>query len=339
MARPTDFLLLQCSLEGGARGGLAAAAALFCAQSPVPVHLHRLAWSAEAGEAYLYARLDVPAPLDADALAPLADLFRQALPEAQDVRVSRLEQVFAREGHSRVEVPVFHYVVEMDPDAGWMPEIARWYDTEHMPGLAAVPGCIHAMRLLNHDHSVQTSCIQSFPTVTNQVLDADYLRDRFPRSRLWGNAPLFDAQLEPCAVDALSGACLAVTREAFEQIGGFTESYFMYGEDLDLCFKLQRSGYKVYYLPETRIVHLGGGSSRQAPSNFSIVTMRASVYHFFQNHRGRGAAMSYRLAMGVAAVVRLGLGGEEDDRDLRELGVAAQDPADLDAAQVWHHYV
>ena len=171
-----------------------------------------------------------------------------------------------------------------------------------LPRAGAV-GC----RLLNHDHSVQTSCIQSFPTVTNQVLDADYLRDRFPLSRLWGNAPLFDAQLEPCAVDALSGACLAVTREAFEQIGGFTEGYFMYGEDLDLCFKLQRSGYKVYYLPETRIVHLGGGSSRQAPSNFSIVTMRASVYHFFQNHRGRGAAMSYRLAMGVAAVVRLGL--------------------------------
>lgn len=167
MDRPTDFLLLQCSLEGGARGGLAAAAALFCAQSPVPVHLHRLAWSAEAGEAYLYARLDVPAPLDADALAPLADLFRQALPDAQDVRVSRLEQVFAREGHSRSDAPVFHYVVEMDPDAGWMPEIARWYDTEHMPGLAAVPGCIHALRLLNHDHGpLSLACYDLVSTQT-----------------------------------------------------------------------------------------------------------------------------------------------------------------------------
>jgi hypothetical protein len=152
MAQPTDFLLLQCRLDGAQVPRLAAAAEQFCAQNPVPVQLHRLAWSAQAGEAYLYARLDVPTPLDADALAPLADLFLKALPEAQDVRVSRLELVFAREGHSRVEAPVFHYVVEMDPDTGWMPEIARWYDTEHMPGLAAVPGCIHAMRLLNHDH-------------------------------------------------------------------------------------------------------------------------------------------------------------------------------------------
>ena len=167
MDRPTDFLLLQCRLAATHAPQLATAAERFCAQSPVPVQLHRLAWSAEAGEAYLYARLDVPAPLDADALALLADLFRQALPDAQDVRVSRLEQVFAREGHSRVEVPVFHYVVEMDPDAGWMPEIARWYDTEHMPGLAAVPGCIHAMRLLNHDHGpLSLACYDLVSTET-----------------------------------------------------------------------------------------------------------------------------------------------------------------------------
>lgn len=152
MDRPTDFLLLQCRLDEAHVQRLAAAATAFCAQSPIPVHLRRLAWSADARAVYLYARLDTPTPLGAGALAPLAEVFRRSLPEARDVRVSRLEQVFVRDGHSRAETPVFHYVVEMDPDAGWMPEIARWYDTEHMPGLAAVPGCIHAMRLLNHDH-------------------------------------------------------------------------------------------------------------------------------------------------------------------------------------------
>jgi GT2 family glycosyltransferase len=211
---------------------------------------------------------------------------------------------FARANNLGVQHANGEHLLFLNPDTLFLEDSLRILNQRlaELPRAGAV-GC----RLLNQDHSVQTSCIQSFPTVTNQVLDADYLRDRFPRSRLWGNSPLFDAQLEPCEVDALSGACLAVTREAFEQIGGFTESYFMYGEDLDLCFKLQRSGYKVYYLPETRIVHLGGGSSRQAPSNFSIVRMRDSIYHFFQIHRGPGAAFCYRFAMGAAAIVRLGL--------------------------------
>ena len=211
---------------------------------------------------------------------------------------------FARSNNLGAQHANGEHLLFLNPDTLFVEDSLRILNQRlaELPRAGAV-GC----RLLNQDHSLQTSCIQSFPTVTNQVLDADYLRDRFPRSWLWGNAPLFDAQLEPCEVDAISGACVAVTREAFEQIGGFTESYFMYGEDLDLCFKLQRSGYKVYYVPETRIVHLGGGSSRQAPSNFSIVTMRASVYHFFQIHRGRGAAICYRFSMGVAAVVRLGL--------------------------------
>nr|WP_308340281.1 hypothetical protein [Variovorax sp. ZS18.2.2] len=47
------------------------------------------------------------------------------------------------------ERPGLHYVVETDPETGWLDEISRWYDTEHMPGLAAVPGCVRAMRFLN----------------------------------------------------------------------------------------------------------------------------------------------------------------------------------------------
>jgi hypothetical protein len=84
------------------------------------------------------------------------------------VRVSRLEKVFEAAGHSAGALPVFHYIVEMDPEDGWMPEISRWYDTEHMPGLASVKGCILAMRLLNHDHGpLSLAC---YDLVTDQAL-------------------------------------------------------------------------------------------------------------------------------------------------------------------------
>jgi hypothetical protein len=78
--------------------------------------------------------------------------WREAFPRASAVEISRLERVFDAAGHSRGEPARWHYVVEMDPQEGWMPELARWYDEEHMPGLAAVPGTVHAMRLLNRDH-------------------------------------------------------------------------------------------------------------------------------------------------------------------------------------------
>jgi hypothetical protein len=65
--------------------------------------------------------------------------------------LSRLTRVFDAPGASRGQAPLHHYVVETDPEEGWFDEISRWYDQEHMPGLAAVPGCILARRYLNHD--------------------------------------------------------------------------------------------------------------------------------------------------------------------------------------------
>lgn len=152
MRKTTDFVLVQATLPDDARPALAEAGARFCAQSPLPMTLHRLAWSAATRTAYLYGRLLTRTDLDAAALPALSTLFQRLVPGAVSVRVSRLECVFAIDGHSRAATPAFHYVVEMDPDAGWMPEISRWYDSEHMPGLAAVPGCIRALRLINHDH-------------------------------------------------------------------------------------------------------------------------------------------------------------------------------------------
>ena len=68
------------------------------------------------------------------------------------MQASRLSRVFDVAGASMGEAAAFHDVVETDPETGWAEEIARWYDTEHMPGLASVPGCVRASRFLNHDH-------------------------------------------------------------------------------------------------------------------------------------------------------------------------------------------
>ncbi len=83
----------------------------------------------------------------AGALDPAATA--RALPALREARVSPLQPAFEAAGAAAGEAPLHHYVVETDPEAGWHDEILRWYDEEHMPGLAAVPGCVHALRALN----------------------------------------------------------------------------------------------------------------------------------------------------------------------------------------------
>ncbi|GAC1608980.1 MAG: hypothetical protein NVS3B2_18650 [Ramlibacter sp.] len=144
MAGIDGWMLLRAGLDSGA--GLLPGARAFCAQQGWS--LHRVAWSNDKQLAHLYARV----PAGSVATPAQAAAFMRHCAGARDVAVSSLEPVFDTPGASAGQAVRCHYVVEMDPEAGWMPEISRWYDLEHMPGLAAVPGCIRAMRFLNSGH-------------------------------------------------------------------------------------------------------------------------------------------------------------------------------------------
>lgn len=117
---------------------------------------------------YAYLYFDQRAAVDKAATTALAWALKTQWPTFQQVQVSRLETVFRATGVSANDTPVFHYVVEMDPETGWMPQLSEWYDTEHMPGLAKVPGCVSASRFLNHDHGpLSLAC---YDLVTEETL-------------------------------------------------------------------------------------------------------------------------------------------------------------------------
>jgi N-acetylglucosaminyl-diphospho-decaprenol L-rhamnosyltransferase len=161
-------------------------------------------------------------------------------------------------------------------------------------------------KLFNSDMTIQTSCIQAFPTVLNQFLDTEFLRNRFPRSSFWGTWPLFSGQTEPSQIEVVSGACLLIRRSVFEQVGLFTENFFMYAEDVDLCYKVHRAGQKILYEGRAEVVHHGGQSSSKEPqSNFATVMTRESLHAFMAIHRGKTYAALFQVATGVAACFRL----------------------------------
>lgn len=172
---------------------------------------------------------------------------------------------------------------------------------ESIPTAGAV-GC----RLLHSDHSLQLHSIQRYPTVMNQVMDLHFLKARFPQWSLWGLKPLLGENAPPAAVEVIPGACLMVRRSVFEQVGQFTDDYFMYAEDIDLCYKINQTDQKVYFVNGATVLHHGGGSSRNGQANsFQNVLMRESVFKFIGKSKGPAAALRYRAAMMSVAVSRL----------------------------------
>jgi len=166
-------------------------------------------------------------------------------------------------------------------------------------------GAVGAL-LFNEDGSLQTSCVLPFPTILNQALDVEWLRRRFPRAGLFGIDAIFTEKKAPQTVEAVSGACIMISRKNFIEIGMFSTEYFMFSEDIDLCRKLTIAGRKVYLINEAEIVHFGGGSSKEQKNRlFSALLIRESNYRLLSKFRGSGYALLYRMSLGGCALVRL----------------------------------
>ena len=173
---------------------------------------------------------------------------------------------------------------------------------ESLP-LAGVIGCC----LVNADGSVQTNSMQKFPTILNQVLDADFLQRRFPNSSLWNLRPLYEDADAPVEIECVSGACLMVKRSLFQKVGLLSDDYVMYADDLDLCAKVKKAGYRVYFSNQSRVIHYGGRSTGFLQQGLREVWMRDSVHKFLVKFRGPWYAGCYRATMAVVAVLRLTL--------------------------------
>ena len=112
-------------------------------------------------------------------------------------------------------------------------------------------------KLLNADGSFQLSCRRGFPTPWASFTKLFGLSSLFPNSKLFAQYNLTYLPVnDTYEVDALGGAFMLLSREAYEKTQGFDEDYFMYGEDLDLCFRVKKAGLAVYYAPVTATIQL-----------------------------------------------------------------------------------
>lgn len=197
------------------------------------------------------------------------------------------------------------YVLFLNPDTKLVgPTINILLDKMRQLPDAGIVGC----KLLNTDLSVQISSIQKFPTILNQIFDAEYLRVRWPHCQLWDIAPLFANDVKVIQVDVIPGACMLLRRNVFAQVGMLSEEYFMYAEDLDLNYKLKKAGFVNYYVGETAIIHHGGRSStHQKVSQWATVMQCRAMVRYFRKTHGRLYEALYQASLACVAVARLSI--------------------------------
>src|SRR5205814_7444446 len=124
----------------------------------------------------------------------------------------------------------------------------------------------------------------------------------FPRSRLVAKYNLtYLSDDQTAEVDSVMGAYMLVRSEALEQAGVFDERFFMYGEDLDLAFRVKERGWKVYYYPAVEVLHYKGASSRKQ-SERSIREFYRAMSVFYEKHYSAryNGLLNAIIMMGIA---------------------------------------
>ena len=148
---------------------------------------------------------------------------------------------------------------------------------------------IVGLQLLNADGTLQPSG-RRFPKVWEFLL-ALLGFSRWMEAR-WFKGRDFTKVQE---VDEVSGAALAISRKAFEQVGGMDEGFFLFFEELDLCRRVKAKGMKVVYLPDAKVKHLWGASVKRVPE-IARKAQQQSAIRYFRKHHGRIASTLVSIA-------------------------------------------
>jgi hypothetical protein len=199
----------------------------------------------------------------------------------------------------------------------------KFFDDHPDVGLA---GC----KILNPDGTFQLACRRSFPRPWVAFTKIFGLSTLFPRTKLFGryNLTYLDPE-ETYEVDAVSGSFMFVRRTVLEKVGGLDEAFFMYGEDLDWCYRIQQAGWKIYYVPLTQIIHYKGESTKR--SSIDDITMFYEAMDLFvRKHFNRSFLLSLTLRVGIVFSSGMARVGEF----LRPLWIALVDILLVDAGLV-----
>lgn len=222
----------------------------------------------------------------------VADLFPQA-----HLICSAKNVGFAGGNNLAIEQITAEYVLLLNPDTVVKPhaltELVRFLDETPRAGVAG-------SMLLNPDESLQPSCHPS-PTLSRELWRLLHLDKLYP----YGAYHMHKWDMtQPREVDIIQGASMMIRTAILDKIGFMDGDYFMYSEEVDLCYRLQKAGWHIFWVPSSKVIHYGGQSTRQVATNMFLQLYLGKLM-YFRKHYGANAGRGYKLILFVTSLLRL----------------------------------
>lgn len=197
------------------------------------------------------------------------------------------------------------YVFLLNPDTKILPgsikKLIEFADQHPRAGIVAP-------QLLNEDLTIQRSC-RTFPSLPNMFYELSGLSKLFPKIKTFRNYKMLDFDHQTARqVDQPEGAGLLIRKAVLDEVGVFDEKFFMLFEEVDLCYRIKKAGWDIWFYPESKITHYYGQSIKQVKAKM-IISSHKGMYHYWSKHHQRWYQIIFKpflwLGLWLLAIIRI----------------------------------
>ncbi len=208
---------------------------------------------------------------------------------------------FSKANNQAIEQSNSRYVLLLNPDTvieeDTLVKVVEFMDSHPEGGGLGV-------RMVDGKGNFLPESKRGLPTPMVSFYKIFGLSKLFPNSKKFGQYHLgYLSEFENHEIDVLSGAFMLMRSETLLKVGLLDEQFFMYGEDIDLSYRIQLGGYKNYYFSQTKIIHYKGESTKKSSVNYVFIFYRAMVIFAEKHFAGRYARL-FGIAINLAIYLR-----------------------------------
>lgn len=229
---------------------------------------------------------------------------------------------FARANNLAISESEAEYVLLLNPDTlvgeSTITEALQFMDAHPDAGSLGV-------RMLDVEGRDAKESRRGLPSPMVAFYKMSGLCARFPQSRRFGHYYMGYLPWDPpAAIEVVSGAFCMVRKAAIDKVGALDEDFFMYGEDIDLSYRILKGGYRNYYLP-SRILHYKGESTQKSSFRYVHVFYEAMLIFFKKHYSGMSLLLSLPVKTAIYAKAMLALIRMQAEKAHRSLGFVSYD--------------
>lgn len=241
--------------------------------------------------------------VDNNSIDNSVEMVRQKFPDVHLI-ANKDNKGFSKANNQAMLIAKGEYVLLLNPDTvveeDTFQQIVAFMDEHPDAGGLGV-------RMLDGKGKFLPESKRGLPTPAVAFYKIFGLSSIFPKSKRFGRYHLgYLSEFETNEIEIMSGAFMLMRKTVLDQVGLLDEAFFMYGEDIDLSYRIIQGGYKNYYFPDTRIIHYKGESTKKSSVNYVFVFYRAMVI-FAEKHFSQKHARLFSLLINLAIYLRAGL--------------------------------